>query len=61
MDRLRFWCGQEKQVVDMACTTHTGNIRADNEDNFYFEGKYMPERHGSLEEIYVCRKTVGLP
>lgn len=34
----------------MCCISHTGKVRMKNEDNFFFHGAYLPQRHGSMEE-----------
>lgn len=49
---------RKKKYIDMACVTHTGKIRTDNEDNFVFNGKYMPEKHQSSENILECQKPM---
>ncbi|MDD3219246.1 MAG: serine/threonine-protein phosphatase [Lachnospiraceae bacterium] len=32
-----------------ACTCHMGKIRGNNEDNLYFNGKYLPADNGNIE------------
>ena len=43
----------------MAATTHTGKVREANEDNFFFDGRYMSRDHQSLDEIYTAEKVVS--
>lgn len=45
--------------IDMACSTHTGNVRAHNEDNFSFDGVFMDEEHQSLDRILCMRQPVS--
>ncbi|HIY55239.1 MAG TPA: serine/threonine-protein phosphatase [Candidatus Dorea merdavium] len=37
--------------VDIACYTHTGKIRAHNEDNISFDGIFLEEEHQSLDQV----------
>ena len=37
--------------INMACYSHTGFIRAHNEDNFSFDGNFMDEEHQSMDEV----------
>ncbi len=63
MEWLRsLWRNDTKRsrlVIRMAATTHTGKVREANEDNFLFEGRYMPRDHQSLNEIYTSEKEVS--
>ena len=45
--------------IDMACSTHTGNVRAHNEDNFSFDEIFMDEEHQSLDRILCMRQPVS--
>lgn len=36
--------------LEAACSCHTGNVRKNNEDNFYFDGMYLDAVHGSTEQ-----------
>lgn len=38
-----------------ACLCHTGRIRANNEDNFYFNGISLPEEHNGLTETLTAQ------
>lgn len=45
-------------TVEAACGCHTGNLRKQNEDNFFFDGKCLEQEHSGLEEpAYVERAT----
>lgn len=35
--------------IQAACGCHTGNVRRNNEDNFYFAGKCLEEEHDGLK------------
>lgn len=50
---------RSRLVVRMAATTHTGKVREANEDNFFFDGRYMSRDHQSLDEIYTAEKVVS--
>lgn len=38
-----------RHMIQAACGCHTGNIRKNNEDNFYFEGKCLELEHNGLK------------
>ena len=40
-----------KLMVECACYSVTGKVRSHNEDNIYFLGKCLPEKHGDMEAI----------
>lgn len=50
---------RQEFVADLACTTHIGNIRTGNEDNFFFDGHLMQREHESSGEIYSCTKKLS--
>lgn len=35
--------------IQGTCTTNIGKVRENNEDNFYFNGRYLKENHGNLD------------
>lgn len=45
--------------VYMACISHTGKVRTQNEDNVSFAGKYFPLEHQSMEEVKSCKISSG--
>ena len=45
--------------VEMACTSHKGKIRSENQDNYVFQGEFLPEHHLSMNEIIYSEKLVG--
>ena len=45
-----FFIRKKKPYVESVCITDIGKIRKTNEDNFYFDGYYMPQNHRSLSE-----------
>lgn len=36
--------------VEAACISHMGYIRENNEDNFYFKGRFLNREHGTMKE-----------
>ena len=49
--------------INAMCITHQGNIRRNNEDKLYFDGRYLNEQHSELkyvrlyegiQKMYVC-------
>lgn len=42
--------------MEAACGCHTGYLRKNNEDNFYFSGKYLDAEHGTLQQPLYCKK-----
>lgn len=40
-----------KYLIHSSSCSNTGKIRENNEDNFYFDGKYMEEDHGDYNKI----------
>lgn len=38
-----------KFTIEAACGCHTGKVRKNNEDNFYFDGKYLEATHNGLK------------
>ncbi len=42
--------------VEMACTSHKGKIRSENQDNYVFQGEFLPEHHLSMNEIIYSEK-----
>lgn len=44
---------QPVRRVQAACGCNTGKRRKNNEDNFYFDGKYLDSENGGLAEILV--------
>lgn len=54
-------CGMEGSV-HLACVSHMGRVRGNNEDNFYFAGKILPEENtGSGELLVFSAEPVGAP
>lgn len=46
-------------TVLAACGTNTGRIRSNNEDNFFFDGRYMPEDHGATDRVLTASFPAG--
>jgi len=38
--------------LEAACGCHRGRVRENNEDNFYFDGMYMPVNNDGLSEVF---------
>lgn len=38
-----------KFTIEAACGCHTGKVRKNNEDNFYFDGKCLEQEHSGLK------------
>ena len=48
--------------IEAACCCHTGKIRLNNEDNFLFDGKYLPaENKGAEGVISMLRRELSSP
>lgn len=45
-------------TIEAACGSNVGKIRNNNEDNFFFDGKYMNMDNKGLEKPLFLRKTV---
>lgn len=45
--------------ITAACTSDTGKIRRNNEDNFCFDGTYLPADHIGTECIYYRKKSLS--
>lgn len=45
--------------IQGACTTNIGKVRENNEDNIYFNGKYLKENHGNLEHTMTVSFSSG--
>ena len=43
-------------MLEAACYSHKGNVRSNNEDNFYFDGVYMMSDNEGLSEIIDFRR-----
>lgn len=43
-------------MLESACYSHKGNVRSNNEDNFYFDGVYMMSDNEGLSEIIDFRR-----
>lgn len=46
-----------RNTVEAACGCHTGKIRKNNEDNFYFNGICLDAEHDGLEQILTMAAT----
>lgn len=46
-------------VLSAACGCNIGRHRRNNEDNFYFDGRFMPENNSGTERILTCRRPLG--
>ena len=45
-----------KYTIEAACGCHSGKIRKNNEDNFWFDGKYLElNNHGLISPLYLKR------
>lgn len=44
--------------IKAACCSNVGRIRKNNEDNFYFDGKYLQEINTGMQEIITYEKTL---
>ncbi len=47
--------------VHSACVCHQGNIREKNEDNYYYNYSYLPEKHGTVQHIPEWNFTTRKP
>lgn len=47
--------GHRSFAVDSACICHMGFVRGNNEDNFYYCGRYEKAEHFSMEKPYAAR------
>lgn len=45
-------------VLSAACGCNTGRRRRNNEDNFYFDGQFLPANNNGVEGILTCRREV---
>lgn len=45
-------------IIQAACGCNIGNIRKNNEDNFYFLGKYLPANNNGLERLISFEGTL---
>ena len=41
--------------IKAACGCHTGNLRGNNEDNFWFAGEYLDAEHGTIPKTISTR------
>lgn len=48
-----------KHTVIAACGCHMGKIRANNEDNFYFNGIMLPEENDALDRTLIMSCDTG--
>ena len=46
-------------LIRSACCCSRGKIRARNEDNFYFDGAFLPEENNGLEKTLVLNGFLG--
>ncbi len=42
-----------------SCISHRGRVRENNEDNLYFDGKYLEEKHLGLERAVTIHRDTG--
>ena len=47
-----------KNRVQAAVVSHMGNVRRNNEDNFYFDGRCLEEGNDGLEQVTVMSKRL---
>ncbi len=47
--------------VHSACVCHQGNVREKNEDNYYYNYSYLPEKHGTVTHIPEWNFTTRRP
>lgn len=47
-----------KFVIHAACGCQTGKVRKNNEDNFYFDGKFLEQENLGLEHPICCTRTL---
>ena len=45
-------------VIDAACLCHTGKVRKNNEDNFFFDGRCLEAENNGLKHPVVMTKTL---
>ena len=45
-------------VLSAACGCDTGRRRRNNEDNFYFDGQFLPADNNGVDRILTCRREV---
>ena len=47
--------------IEAACGCHIGKVRTANEDNFYFDGKFLPVANSGTPEILTVRHPLSKP
>ena len=47
--------------IAAACGCNTGKLRRNNEDNFFFEHRYLPQENDGLDGILSCETTLNHP
>ena len=43
--------------INAMCITNKGNMRRNNEDNLYFDGRYLNEKHSELKYVQSIRRN----
>ena len=49
---------EKEMCMQFGCGSHQGMRREKNEDNFFFDGEYMPESNHGLEEIILKESSI---
>lgn len=52
------WGVKMKYIIEAACGCNTGKIRKNNEDNFFFDRKYLKAENNGLEKIQCYEKKL---
>ena len=47
--------------IQSACGCHQGKVRVRNEDNFYFDGKTLPQSNSGMKEILYSEREANSP
>ena len=53
--------GEKMYKVFASCFCHTGKVRNNNEDNFYFNGSILPNNSNGTSSSLCCTKTLKQP
>ena len=41
--------------INGSCVSNIGNVRNNNEDNFFFDGKYLEENNNGLSDVITIK------
>lgn len=54
-----WWDKGEGMKIQATALSHTGRVRKKNEDNLYFDGSVLPQRHDRTGTPLSCKKALG--